>query len=480
MGFRDDTRGVSPVVGFVLIFGLLVLLLGNYQLLLVPDLNKQVEAGHADRVGEDFTELRNTIQTVSQNDEERSMNYELGFTYPIRPLAVNPPPVSGEMRTSESTRDIVFDGSVSGSRAGSSTEGVCEGPGSGSVIGTAAETRFLTYRANYNERSSEPLHVYENTVAYREFEDGTRINDTKQRLVKGNQINLLPVGPSRTFSQSSAGTTSLDVTSNDNVRSNVSVESGDTFTLEFPSRIPADSSVTGVSSDDLTWEDLLAEQIGSNEPIPSDGVSQLGPLADNRVEIEFNEGEYVINCHSMGLNQEPPNPENPPRINRFQVTTDNSICEPPENIVIDPTQIPSLNSPVTVANECEAVDLAEYRIDWQVSDPDGDLRGVAIALDDTDTGDSSTYEKKIEINATVEGGALVNGTTTIRLRRSGVEDANGNEYDIEMFVEDRRASSSSPSPTAIEGLCKPGAANGQDGDDGQSASGSCEGLGPNG
>ncbi|MFB6186855.1 MAG: hypothetical protein ABEI86_08325 [Halobacteriaceae archaeon] len=141
---RDDSRGVSEVIGFVMIFAILVIAFSLYQAQLIPNQNEQVEFQHFQDVRDDMVEVHATILEAGQADVAQYPTVTLGTTYPPRLLGVNPPPPVGTLRTTQAYSIQIID------------------PGTGSM---RVPTRFLVYTNGYNYLDIAPI-WYENSVLY--------------------------------------------------------------------------------------------------------------------------------------------------------------------------------------------------------------------------------------------------------------------------------------------------------------------------
>jgi len=66
--FVSDRRGVSAVLGFILMFGILILALTTYQAQIVPQENAATEFEHFQDVRDEMVGIRNSISTAGQAD----------------------------------------------------------------------------------------------------------------------------------------------------------------------------------------------------------------------------------------------------------------------------------------------------------------------------------------------------------------------------------------------------------------------------
>ncbi|WP_241431560.1 PKD domain-containing protein [Halorubrum distributum] len=143
MRFSRDRRGQSVVVGTVILFGFLILALSLYQVQIVPQENAEVEFQHFEEVRNDLVDLRAGILTAGQADTPQFKSVELGTNYPTRLFAINPPPPTGTLQTSDAYNVTITNG----------TETV------------TIPSRFLSYTPGYNELSRTPTR-YDGSVLY--------------------------------------------------------------------------------------------------------------------------------------------------------------------------------------------------------------------------------------------------------------------------------------------------------------------------
>ena len=173
LGFREDTRGVSALVGAVLLLGILVIALASYQAVIVPQQNAQTEFDHNQQVEDEMVDFRNALLEARLDERERATSVKLGTRYQSRTLAVNPPPATG---TLQSTKDTI---SVSG---GGFTDFELNG------------NQFFAYDPSYSEYRDAGTIRYENTLVYHDFETAN-VPLSQQRLVRGDVLTLVPSEP---------------------------------------------------------------------------------------------------------------------------------------------------------------------------------------------------------------------------------------------------------------------------------------------
>ena len=265
MSLWVDRRGQSVVIGSLLIFTFLILAFSGYQTFIVPSQNQQVEAEHFQETEEQFSTLRSNIINSIDSEETRSTAIELGTGYPVRQIALNPPPAAGRLTTTE-PGEVTFDGV---------SENVCRADG-----GTPT-TRSLVYTPGYNEYGAPEALGYENRVVSGEFRSG-RFDE--QRLVResssGNdRISLFLLNGS--VDEYGVNTYSLEVNAS---RQHTTELTNPIITI--PSRFDA-----------TTWRnEILADY--------SD-VTVTSVPADDRVTLTFNGGDYDVSCAVAGLDRDP-------------------------------------------------------------------------------------------------------------------------------------------------------------------------------
>jgi len=167
--FRSDNRAVSAVIGFILVFGILMLTLAVYQSQVVPQQNAQTEFQHFQDSQDELIEVRNAISTAGQADVPQYPSVTLGTTYQTRLLTVNPARPAGTLQTSTEHSITIEneDGDV------------------------AVPTRFLEYEPGYNELRVGSTQ-YEHSVLYLDERDrGNNVSLIEdQNIVKDETVRI--------------------------------------------------------------------------------------------------------------------------------------------------------------------------------------------------------------------------------------------------------------------------------------------------
>jgi hypothetical protein len=167
---RDNTRGVSEVIGFVFVFGILIILLSINQAQIVPQENAEIEFEHFQTVRNDLIEVRSSISTAGQADVSQFPTVKLGTDYPPRIFAVNPTTPIGTLQTSEKYNITITN------QSGATTH---------------VSTRFLEYRPRYNELDIGST-WYENSVLYLDDRErgGIAIIEDQNLVTDGNVTRI--------------------------------------------------------------------------------------------------------------------------------------------------------------------------------------------------------------------------------------------------------------------------------------------------
>lgn len=147
--FKTDARGVSEVIGFLLVFGFIIILLSINQAQVVPQENAEIEFKHSEEVQNDLIEVRSSISTAGQADVSQFPTVKLGTNYPTRTFALNPSSATGTLQTSDQYNITITNQTASLDTG--TTENV--------------STRFLQYQPGYNELDADPI-WYEHSVLY--------------------------------------------------------------------------------------------------------------------------------------------------------------------------------------------------------------------------------------------------------------------------------------------------------------------------
>ena len=281
LNFDSDERGVSEVLGAILVFGVVVVLLGIIQTQAIPAANEQVEFNHNQEVQGDLAQLQESVSEVVRDGNRQSVSVSLGATYPTRLFFFNPPNPSGTVRSTDAqTAEIV---------AQSSSSDVIQSP-EGQVdaridnVNTAGELSFelrsLVYEPNYNEYRDPPSVVSEYGVMYLNSSDSSVVIENRP-VVDGTTISL--VSTAGEFDRSSTATRSFGVDAAPAPTTTIPIQHSNPgpgpnnyIELTLPTRLGQEQ-----------WDSIVSGQ--SNVRGATVNPTPVGPAA-NEVVIELDSG----------------------------------------------------------------------------------------------------------------------------------------------------------------------------------------------
>jgi hypothetical protein len=277
-----DDRGVSEVVGAILMFGLLVLLLSIVQTQAVPAQNQEIEIRHSQEIQDDLTKWHEIAADVSARGTPRSASVSTGTDYPPRLLFINPPPVQGSLATSsQSTASIANIESADPAV----NDYIVDDQGNTLDL----DTRTLEYRGNYNEYQNGPRIRYEYGLLYSQFENDAVVANAGN-IIDGTNINLIFLNGS--YSRTSGGDQSISVQPVSAPARSVTIEhsgTGDMF-IDLPSEL-----------DESTWE---------AEYNTTDSVDEITKPDPDTVRIDLNESkQYNLRMSQIGLERNTGSPK---------------------------------------------------------------------------------------------------------------------------------------------------------------------------
>ncbi len=286
--FSDDQRAVSAVIGFILIFGILMLTLTIYQAQIVPQQNAQTEFTHFEETRDDMVDFRSAVSSAGQSDRSQFPTIQLGTVYQTRLVTINPPPPSGTLQTSE-PYDIKIDGEPS------------------------VPTRFLEYQPRYNELTTGSV-WYENSVVYYDDQDEQVIIEDQSLVTGDERLRITALQNELDETGTDTLTVELYPTETSDIDFDELEEENGDVEITIPTRL-----------DDHWNETLTADFDDSDFSINNDGTYPNGVFALNiTVDVEN------IHINTVGIRSEP-NQDTARNIDRDQSTGDNDNGDnPPE------------------------------------------------------------------------------------------------------------------------------------------------------
>ena len=278
LNFDSDERGVSEVIGAILVFGIVIVLLGIIQTQAIPAANEQVEFNHNQEVQSDLVGFNEATSDIASEGEPKSIKIQMGTSYPTRLFFINPPQPGGEIRTAGDESVSIYNVNATDENTRKYIDGSMED----------LSTRRLEYDPTYNEYRNAPVTVLEYGAVYRDFED-TIIIDDESELVRGNTISLTLLNGNLSKGQATA--LSLEAQATSAPARTVQIEADDTaknIKLNIPSNL-------GVSE----WN----EMVGNEDYV--EGIGKNGSM----IEIELDSSQsYNLRVPQIGVGSSVPQP----------------------------------------------------------------------------------------------------------------------------------------------------------------------------
>lgn len=239
MELWGDRRGQPVQIGFILLFGVLVLAFAGYQGYVVPQENAEVEFNHNQEVRNGMQDVRSGVLRVDGMGTRQSASLRLGTTYPGRAVALNPAPATGTLRTA-GPADVTVRHAEATGETGDYWNGEER----------AFATRPIAYSPGYNVYEGAPTTRIEQSVLYDEFDDGTVVARSRQALVSGRSLSFVFVDGD--YGRSGSGSVAVDAEPVSASANRVAVEAANRpIEIELRTEIP-----------ESVWVgDLLADQI---------------------------------------------------------------------------------------------------------------------------------------------------------------------------------------------------------------------------
>lgn len=273
-------RAVSEVVGFILIFGMLVTAFTVYQGIVVPDQNRQVEFQHNQEVQGQMQDLRNAIVSTAATDSGQAVSITLGASYPTRALAMNLGVSAGSLQTTGGG-DVVLQNV-------STNEDETIDYVNGSV--GPFQTTSIQYTPVYSFYAEAPRTHYENSVVYNRF-NGANLTLTDQSLVHGRTLTIVTLGGNLSASQQgtvSVNTRPISVSSN---RVPITSNGSGPITVTIPTDLSASQ-----------WREILDGEYDPTDTNPDAYVSAVTDAGQNSVQLVLEPNvDYGLRLARIGV-----------------------------------------------------------------------------------------------------------------------------------------------------------------------------------
>jgi len=276
-------RGVSTVIGFIIIFSAIVISFSVYQGVIIPDQNRQAEFQHNERTQGQLLNLQDAVRRTGTTGVSQSVSIQVGVDYPDRTLGVNFATAGGRVRTVEPNPDGPNNITFENVRAvGSEVRDYWNSSDENSTL--AFPTKDIVYRPSYTRYANAPETVLSNTAVFNQFDD-TNLSIADQILIQGNRITIVAINGSLDGSTGGEGASvSVDTEPLSVATNSITVENDGTenITITVP---------TTVANESAWYESSLAEQ-ETVEAITVEG---------SNLTITLENGTYSLRMAKVGV-----------------------------------------------------------------------------------------------------------------------------------------------------------------------------------
>lgn len=290
----SDDRAVAVQVGAIILFAFVIIAIAGYQASVVPDQNEQIEFNHNQEVQGQLQDLQGAIQSTPTAGGSRTVVVESSTSYPARTIFVNPPRVTGRLRTVGTGNPAVAI-EVRNATAVGETSDFWDGTTRNYSTGAFA------FDPNYNVYSEAPRTFVSYSLVYNEFTSDTVVVNA-QSIFDGRRISLVALNGSYDEQGGAASVTVRPVSASS---TRVSVEpesSSDPLSVAIVSRLDASQ-----------WETVLTEagEYDENNNMAGAYVTAVrktgnvtvpGGQTLNRIEFELEGGTtYSLSLAKAGV-----------------------------------------------------------------------------------------------------------------------------------------------------------------------------------
>lgn len=279
---EDNSKGVAPVIGFLLVMAIIFLAAGQFQANVVPVQEQEEETAHFNSVVSELNSLRTDIIKSSSNGRLQTQKVQLGMTYDT--LGITQSPVSGTLLLNDSVPNITIKNAENNGVASNFWTGDAD---------REYRTGILEYNVDYNRfaRNSdlylEHGYLYRDTIKDRDSQINM-LPVSEQPIVNGKEITLYTL-QSGVYASSTTDGQDLTVSQ---IRP-ITVESNPTsapmksvaltnpednrnITIKLPTRLSP-----------TQWEEVLSNQISPNCNSADSYVRSISDAGDDAVDIEM-------------------------------------------------------------------------------------------------------------------------------------------------------------------------------------------------
>lgn len=384
-----SSRGVSAVIGFILIFGIVTIAYTTYLGTAVPQQNWQAEYSHNQQAQQQMLELRDAILRTGTTGTAQTTTIQLAVDYPERLLTPNLAVSGGEIGMLKPNPDGSNNITLTNITA-------IDSETADYLDSTATElnytTRDIAYVPTYSRYRTAPTTTISAGSVFNTFDDAN-LSVGEQFSIKGNQITLVVLNGSLRESGTGGGATASIATTPLSV-STQSVRVQNTGNENITLTIP-----TTVANKSAWRKSGLTDQ---------DSVTDVSATED-AVTVELAQGTYNLRMMKVGVGSK--------------------TVEPDATYIIDREGLP------TELSEGRTGQVTVEVRDRYNNPVSGASVTGEIATRDTDTGFGDNGDLFIGNSGTgdtASGSTTGDGKLTFTYRAPSDDDANPSDADVEL------------------------------------------------
>jgi hypothetical protein len=277
MKFCLDSRAQSLQIGFILIFGILVLAMGIFQSQGVPHENAQAEYEHSQEIADDMLSLNLAIFDTTVEGSPESVELSMGASYNDRLFFIYPPDQNGVLQSTDPVTAQLENVTATDSEQAFSNY----------WDSTTREytTRHVEYDIDYQQFDNAPTYSFEYGVLGANYDDASqlRLAERQQPVVDGTDITLVVYdGDFRMASTTDEGLIVERTTTTQTVTVEDDPDSGQIH-LRLPTQLREDA-----------WKRALSV----DEQSTVENVSRDGGVVD--IELDSTK-EYSLTIHKVNV-----------------------------------------------------------------------------------------------------------------------------------------------------------------------------------
>lgn len=375
---QKTDAGVSVVVGFILIFAIMMMALTLYQSNAVPQLEKEAEIAHHRQAVNQLQNFQSEFIQASSG-EPVSTTFNPGLTYGSPgSIFVHSPPASGTVSVvdykgyDDNPGNVIIKNAIGRGPANVFWHSNNNIVGNGEQ-GFEYDTKYFSFHPQYYHFQSAPNTFLSYGALYKQYPkagEDNRVLMTNQQIVSGKDINLMMMDGDLTTARASEMTLEVKPVSASDNDITVTNAPGESFEIELPTTLTREKWVEILQGQSCV-NDLLAnnnntcDTTGENKHVTGiewhDEDTDTGTTNDRVVIIKFEEGtEYNLKMSEVFVTskENSTNPQKTQALYSAWKGDENMTVREDSKMAIPAKTLDQYNNPVGGAEAvAEAVDV---------------------------------------------------------------------------------------------------------------------------